>query len=80
MLRDANVNRYIMRRSRLSSAPVEMEIDNNSDHRALLAIALNIQHNPYISTYLHILHIFTYSLQVHVYNRYSDIRYSSPQE
>ena len=50
------------RRSGLSSAPLDIEYKNNRDQRDI-AIALNIQHNPYISTYLHI-YVFTYS---HIY-------------
>ena len=48
------------RRLRLPDAPVVMEHDNNRNHRAIyIHISKQIQHNPYISTYLHI-HIFTY--------------------
>ena len=54
-----------------------MEIDNNSDHRALLAIALNIQHNPYISTYSSHIHIFfTYSHILYKFTYIMDIQIS----
>ena len=43
------------RRLRLPDAPVVMEHDNNRDHRAIYShISKQIQHNPYISTHLHI--------------------------
>ena len=40
---------YDRRRRGLSNAPLDIEHDNNRDHRdTAIAIALNIKHNPYI--------------------------------